>query len=85
MKLVRFERDGREGWAVQDPASGAWHGATAGRQRPPRFDWTTRSARAAPRSTLAARAMRAQPVVDLTAVQLSAPGGRAVARSSAWA
>lgn len=72
MKLVRFCRDGREGWAVQDPASGAWHGATQGASgHPGSLDQAIRQGQAA--LDMAARAMRAQPVVDLTGVQFLPP------------
>lgn len=30
MKVVRFQRDGREGWAVQAPETGRWHGGLPG-------------------------------------------------------
>jgi 2-keto-4-pentenoate hydratase/2-oxohepta-3-ene-1,7-dioic acid hydratase in catechol pathway len=72
MKLLRFQRDGREGWAVQDPATGAWHGATEGAAAyPGSLDAALRQGRAA--LDAAATAMRAQPVVDLAAVRFLAP------------
>lgn len=72
MKLVRFQREGREGWAVQDPASGAWHGATLGASgHPGSLDDAIRQGR--PALDAAARAMRAQPEVDLSAVGFLPP------------
>ena len=72
MKLVRFQREGREGWAVQDAASGAWHGATRGtRGHPGSLDEAIRQGR--PALDAAARAMRAQPAVDLSAVSFLPP------------
>ncbi len=72
MKLLRFQRDGREGWAVQDPARGAWHGATEGAAAyPGSLDGAIRQGR--PALDTAAAAMRAQPVVDLAAVRFLAP------------
>lgn len=72
MKLVRFERQGREGWAVQDATGGAWHGNTEDAVGyPGTLDEAIRQGR--PALDAATAAMRSQPVVDLERVRFLAP------------
>ncbi len=72
MKLVRFERQGQEGWAVQDAASGAWHGLTRDAAAyPGSMDVLVRRGRTA--LDAAAAVMRGQPVVDLSQATLLVP------------
>ncbi len=72
MKLVRFRLDGREGWAVQDPASGAWHGATqAAAGYPGSLDAAIRQGRRA--LDAAAATMRGQSVIDLARATFLTP------------
>lgn len=74
MKLVRFLAQGHEGWAVLNPTSGTWHGATrTAPNYPGSLDEQVRAGSEA--LAAAARAMAAAPVVDLTEVQLLAPIG----------
>lgn len=72
MKLVRFERQGREGWAVQDVHGGAWHGNTEDAAGyPGTLDEAIRQGRAA--LDAAATAMRGQPAVDLARARFLPP------------
>ncbi len=72
MKWVRFERNGHEGWAVQDAATGAWHGATQEQDAyPGDVDGLIRQGRDA--LDAAARAMARQGKVELDRVRLLAP------------
>lgn len=75
MKLLRFQSSGRNGWAVCNAATGAWHGTTQGvAGYPGDVDDLLRQGRAA--LDAAAAAMARQPVVDLATVQLLAPVAR---------
>lgn len=72
MKAVRFRSKGQEGWAVHDPLSDAWRGATqdlAG--YPGALDELILQGR--PALDAAAAHMLAQAPVELTAVQFLAP------------
>lgn len=72
MKLLRFQSSGRNGWAVCNAATGAWHGTTPGAAGyPGDVDDLLRQGR--PALDAAAAAMARQPVVDLATVQLLAP------------
>lgn len=72
MKWIRFERNGQAGWAVQDAATGAWHGATRGDAAyPGDVDGLIRQGRAA--LDAAASAMARQGTVDLDHVRLLPP------------
>ena len=72
MKWIRFERNGQAGWAVQDTATGAWHGATRGDAAyPGDVDGLIRQGRAA--LDAAACAMARQGTVDLNRVRLLPP------------
>jgi acylpyruvate hydrolase len=74
MKLVRFLAQGQEGWAVYNPTTNTWHGATsAAPDYPGSLDEQVRQGPEALAS--AARAMAAAPAVDLTLVQLLPPIG----------
>lgn len=65
MKLVRFRLNGQEGWAVQEAATGAWHGAVAGASDyVDSLDALVRQGRQA--LDVAVAAMRRQPPIDLT-------------------
>ena len=72
MKLVRFEKQGQEGWALQDTVSGTWHGLTReATGYPGSLDALVRQGREA--LDAAAAVMRAQPVVDLSQATLLTP------------
>ncbi|MBA4267793.1 MAG: fumarylacetoacetate hydrolase, partial [Comamonadaceae bacterium] len=72
MKLVRFEKHGQEGWAVQDAATDAWHGLTQGAAAyPGSLDRLVRQGRIA--LDAAAAVMRAQAVVDLSQATFLVP------------
>ncbi|WP_066269710.1 fumarylacetoacetate hydrolase family protein [Hydrogenophaga palleronii] len=72
MKLLRFERAGLEGWAVQDDGSGLWHGTTSDAAAyPGALDAAIRAGRQV--LDAVAAVMRAQPTVDLAQVRLLAP------------
>ncbi|PKO64386.1 MAG: fumarylacetoacetate hydrolase [Betaproteobacteria bacterium HGW-Betaproteobacteria-16] len=72
MKLVRFEKQGQEGWALQDTVSGTWHGLTRGAAGyPGSLDALVRQGRIA--LDAAAAVMRVQPVVDLSQATLLTP------------
>jgi acylpyruvate hydrolase len=72
MKLVRFERQGQEGWALQDTVSGTWHGLTRDDVAyPGSLDALVRQGRLALDAAVAV--MRAQPAVDLTQATLLTP------------
>ena len=74
MKLVRFLAQGQEGWAVLNPTTGAWHGAThATSGYPGSLDDLIRQGSKV--LALAATAMAAAPVVDLGGVQCLPPVG----------
>ena len=74
MKLVRFLAQGQEGWAVLNPTTGAWHGAThATSGYPGSLDDLIRQGSKV--LALAATAMAAAPVVDLGGVQFLPPVG----------
>lgn len=65
MKLVRFRLNGQEGWAVQEAATGAWHGAVVGASDYlDSLDALVRQGRQA--LDVAVAAMRRQPPIDLT-------------------
>jgi len=72
MKWIRFERNGQAGWAVQDAATGAWHGATRGDAAyPGDVDGLIRQGRAA--LDAAASTLARQDTVDLNRVRLLPP------------
>lgn len=76
MKLLRFLVQGEEGWAVLNPATGAWHGATCSATRyPGSLDEQVRQGAEA--LTQAAHVMAAEPVVDLSRAQWLPPIGEA--------
>ena len=72
MKLVRFQSDGHPGWAVCNPATGAWHGTTQNQPNyPGDVDTLIREGR--PALDVAAGTMASQRTVDLETVQLLVP------------
>lgn len=75
MKLLRFLSEGQEGWAVDNPATGGWHGTTAGASHWP-GDIDTLLAQGGAAIDDAAAVMRRQAEVDLGRVRLLAPVGR---------
>ena len=75
MKLVRFLAQGQEGWAVLNPTTGAWHGATHTTSGyPGSLDDLIRQGPKVLAS--AATAMAAAAVVDLAGVQFLPPVGK---------
>ncbi len=75
MKLMRFQRDGRRGWAVHEPTSGEWRGTVQGESSyPGDVDELIHQGRAA--LDEAARAMVQQPALDLNDVQFLPPVAR---------
>jgi acylpyruvate hydrolase len=74
MKLVRFLAHGQEGWAVLNPATNAWHGAThTAPGYPGSLDAQVHQGQDA--LSAATRHMAGCPVVDLAQVQLLPPIG----------
>lgn len=75
MKLMRFQRDGRRGWAVHESTSGEWRGTVQGESSyPGDVDELIGQGRAA--LDEAARVMAQQPALDLNDVQYLAPVAR---------
>ncbi len=75
MRLVRYAAGEREGWAVQHPQTGQWHGALLGESGGEAgLDQLVRLGRPALDEAMA-RQLR-QPVVDLQSVQFLPPIGR---------
>lgn len=76
MRLLRYQQqDGQQGWAVQRPETGQWHGMVRGAPAwPGELDALIGAGRAA--LDAAARVVAGQPALDLAALQLLAPLAR---------